>query len=209
MGTDANWNNEDEEGGGGGHDRMLVRWQSPKCQTAYRLLSPCNLNSQHQSDKLSDRPREWRTCLKTYAWTHTEQWIFKKRERERFLILLTVTGGKRKKRKRRTCECSRLEPVRSTGFSSPNSTPLFWIYSSDSSPGSVTEGSATSSFEGSAEVTAQTLFTVSWRAFFSPSPPPSLPPAACAAALASPLLSVQRSTEREGEENATFHWRLK
>lgn len=31
-----------------------------------------------------------------------------------------------------------LELVQSAGFSPLNSTPLFWIYSSDSSPGSVT-----------------------------------------------------------------------
>lgn len=159
----------------GGHKGMLVRWKSPKCQTAYRLLSPCNLNSQHQSDKLSDRPREWRTCLKTYAWTHTEQWILKREKgRERILIRLTVMGGKKKGGH---FKCSRLELVQSTGFSSPNSTPLFWIYSSDSSPGSVTEGSATSSFEGSAEVTAQTLFTVSWKGFFFSSL--SFPPPCC------------------------------
>lgn len=30
--------------------------QKPECQTAYRLLSPRNLNSQHQSDKLCGRP---------------------------------------------------------------------------------------------------------------------------------------------------------
>lgn len=114
-----------------GQNRMLVRWESPKCQTAYRLLSPCNLNSQHQSDKLSDRPREWRTCLRR---THVQRQQWKK--------------GKKKNNKNPnpTYHDGRkeemwmfwLELVQSAGFSPLNSTPLFWIYSSDSSPGSVT-----------------------------------------------------------------------
>lgn len=80
---------------------MLVRWKSPKCQTAYRLLSPCNLNSQHQSDKLSDRPRVWRTCLRRMHVQNdnNERGGRKKRKRERALMLLTTTGERR-------CECS-------------------------------------------------------------------------------------------------------
>lgn len=91
---------------------MLVRWKSPKCQTAYRLLSPCNLNSQHQSDKLSDRPREWRTCLRR---THVQKPTTMKKEKK-ILILLTVAGERR-------CECCEWSESRAQG-SARSTVPL-------------------------------------------------------------------------------------
>lgn len=95
---------------------MLVRWKSPKCQTAYRLLSPCNLNSQHQSDKLSDRPRVWRTCLRRM---HVQNDNNERggEKKERALILLTTTG------ERRRCECSDWSRCRAQG-SARSTVPL-------------------------------------------------------------------------------------
>lgn len=95
---------------------MLVRWKSPKCQTAYRLLSPCNLNSQHQSDKLSDRPRVWRTCLRRMHVQKRQQWKGG-RKKKGALILLTTTG------ERRRCECSDRSRCRAQG-SARSTVPL-------------------------------------------------------------------------------------
>lgn len=43
MGTDASTMTTTTDGQR--ENRMLVRWKSPKCQTAYRLLSPCNVTA--------------------------------------------------------------------------------------------------------------------------------------------------------------------
>lgn len=117
TGTDANWDDNPRRG----LNRMLVRWKSPKCQTAYRLLSPCNLNSQHQSDKLSYRSR-------VTNMPQTHMYSNNKRENPN----PTYRG------RREEIWMLWAELVQSTGFNTLNSTPLFWIYSSDSSPGSVT-----------------------------------------------------------------------
>lgn len=109
----------------GEQNRMLVRWKSPKCQTAYRLLSPCNLNSQHQSDKLFDRPRVTDACKDNNG--------LKKKQINKSLIPLTIT-----RQKRGEMRMLWVELVQSAGFSPLNSAPLFWICWSDSSPGSVT-----------------------------------------------------------------------
>ena len=143
-----------------GQNRMLVRWESPKCQTAYRLLSPCNLNSQHQSDKLSDRPREWRTCLRR---THVQrqQWKKEKKKREKKNPNPTYHDGRKRGDVNvltRAGAERRVQPAQQYP-SVLNLLEWFVSWLRD-------WGSATSSFEGSAEVTAQTLFTVRLRVLF-------------------------------------------
>lgn len=131
---------------------MLVRWKSPKCQTAYRLLSPCNLNSQHQSDKLSDRPREWRTCLRRMhvQTTMRKSWSdLPWQEKIGDVNVLTRAGAEH-----------RVQPAQQYP-SVLNLLEWFVSWLRD-------WAGATSSSEGSAEVTAQTLFTVRLRVFFLP-----------------------------------------
>lgn len=118
TGTDAHWNNGNPRRG---PNKMLVGWKSSKCQTAYRLLSPCNLNSQHQSDKLS-----YKSTVTNMPPTH----MYSNNKRE------NPNPTYRGRREEMWMLWAGL--VQSRGFNTLNSTPLFWIYSSDSSPGSVT-----------------------------------------------------------------------
>lgn len=156
-------------------NRMLVRWKSPKCQTAYRLLSPCNLNSQHQSDKLFDRPRVTDACKDNNG-------LKKKRKKKRInntLIRLTMTRQKRGDENvlSRAGVERRLQPAQQCP-SVLNLLEWFVSWLCD-------WGRATSSFGGSAEVTTQTLFTALGRFSFPPSPP-SLPETALAPTVLSP-----------------------
>lgn len=156
----------------GERNRMLVRWKSPKCQTAYRLLSPCNLNSQHQSDKLFDRSRVTDACKDNNG-------LKKKKQINKTPIRLTMTRQKRGDENVLSGAGAerRVQPAQQYP-SVLNLLEWFVSWLCD-------WGRATGSFGGSAEVTAQTLFTALGRFSFPPSPP-SLPETALAPTVLSP-----------------------
>lgn len=158
----------------GEQNRMLVRWKSPKCQTAYRLLSPCNLNSQHQSDKLFDRPRVTDACTDNNGFLKK-----KKKHINKTLIRLTMT--RQKKGDENVLRGAGAEHRVQAAQQYPSVLNLLkWFVS-----WLCDWARATSSFGGSAEVTAQTLFIALGRFSFSPSPP-SLPETALAPTVLSP-----------------------
>lgn len=178
MGTDAGPRDNDNNTGRTKQD--VGQMKEPEMSGSLQAVVALQCNSQHQSDKLSDRPREWRDMPETQTHWHTfnthtqESWCLTYHERRETEWVSTC----------------RLELVQSTGAqcvqqcsSVLNLLEWFVSWLRD-------WASASSSFGGSAEVTAQTFFTA--RSAFSPPPPPP-PSIPCLCLLCQPS-SVQHTT---------------